>query len=274
MSIKVSEKFFKNKCFDIRKTILHLARQSGGKGAHLGGTMSCVEILAFLYYCNILKFDNKNALWENRDRFLIGKGHAHLALYSIWSDLGFFKKSLLKTYGKNGTKLGVQLDTNIPGSEYNTGSLGHVIGIANGISVSSKLDKKKINIYCLIGDGECESGSIWESVLNTTKMDLNNIIVIVDVNRLSEMQDLGNYNSKILRKKFQSYDWEVFDCNGHNFTDLKKTFLKIQKCKNKPKVIIANTIKGKGVSFMENNVEWHHKAPNDKEFIQALKEYL
>ncbi len=274
MKVKFSEKYFKNKCFDIRKNILKLARQSGGKGAHLGGTMSCVEILAFLYYCNILKFNRKNTLWNNRDRFLIGKGHAHLALYSIWTDLGFFQKSLLKTYGKNGTSLGVQLDTNIPGSEYNTGSLGHVIGIANGISVSSKLDKKKINIYCLIGDGECESGSIWESVLNTTKMKLNNIVVIVDVNRLSEMQDLGRYNSKILKKKFQSYDWQVFECNGHSFKDLKKTFLKIHNCKNKPKVIIANTIKGKGVSFMENNIEWHHKAPDDYEFRQALKEYL
>ena len=131
---------FEDKAKWLRKEVLLSAQKSGGQGAHLGGTMSCIEILISLYYSKILNFKTNDPKWEDRDRILIGKGHAHLALYHIWSDIGYFPKKLLETYCIDGTSLGVQLDTNIPGSEYNTGSLGHVIGIGAGICVSAKID--------------------------------------------------------------------------------------------------------------------------------------
>jgi transketolase len=264
--------FFKKKSFWLRKSILMSAKQSGGRGSHLGGTMSCVDILNYLYFDKIIKFNSKKPKWPMRDRVLIGKGHAHLALYHIWSSLGFFNKKKISEYGKNGASLGVQLDISTPGSEYNTGSLGHVIGIGVGIGLKSKIDKNKFKIYCLVGDGECESGSIWESVLSASRLKINNLVVIVDMNRLSEFQILDSKSDLELKKKFKSYNWNVEIVNGHSFDDMEKVFKK-KHHNNFPTAIIANTIKGKGVSFMENNVDWHHKAPNPQEFRKALSEY-
>lgn len=271
MNLK-QKKIFEKKSIWLRKSILMSAKQSGGRGAHLGGTMSCVDILCYLYFGKVLRFNSKKPKWHKRDRMLIGKGHAHLALYHIWSDLGFFSKKKLTEYGKNGTTLGVQLDIFTPGSEYNTGSLGHVIGIGTGIGIKSKIDKEKFKIYCLVGDGECESGSIWESVLSASRLKIKNLVVIVDMNRLSEFQILGAKSDLELKKKFNSYKWNTEIINGHSFNDMERVFKK--KYKNEyPTVIIANTIKGKGVSFMENNVEWHHKAPKPEQFQAALSEY-
>ena len=257
----------------LRKSVLLTAEKTGGRGAHLGGTMSCIEILIALYYSgflNIPKSTHKN--WENRDRIIIGKGHAHIALYHIWNDLGFLSNNKLNTYGSNGSKLGAQLDRNLKISEYNTGSLGHAIGVAAGICLSSRFDKKKYKAYALIGDGECESGSIWESVINVDKENLKNLITIVDMNRLSEFQIMKDDSDDILKEKFISFGWDAEIIDGHNFEQLFKSLNNCQKNK-KPKVIIANTIKGKGVSFMENNVDWHHKAPSPLEFKKALSEY-
>lgn len=271
MNIK-KRKFLENKSFWLRKSILTSARQSGGKGAHLGGTMSCVDILCYLYYNKVIKFNPRKPKWSKRDRILIGKGHAHLALYHIWSSLGFFNRKKISEYGKNGTSLGVQLDIFTPGSEYNTGSLGHVIGVGTGIGLKSKIDKNKFKIYCLVGDGECESGSIWESVLSASRLKIKNLVVIVDMNRLSEFQILSSKSDLELKKKFKSYNWNVEIINGHSFDDMERIFNK--KYNNEyPTAIVANTIKGKGVSFMENNVDWHHKAPNPEQFQKALSEY-
>jgi transketolase len=259
----------------LRKSVLTTAEKTGGRGAHLGGTMSCIEILISLYYSGFLNIPrnfNDEKKWEKRDRVIIGKGHAHIALYHIWNDLGFLDNKKLKSYGENGSKLGAQLDRNLKISEYNTGSLGHAIGIATGICLSSRYDKQDYNAYALIGDGECESGSIWESIINAEKEKINNLVVIVDMNRLSEFQIMKDESDQILKQKFISFGWDAEIINGHDFDQLFLS-LKNSKKNKKPKAIIANTIKGKGVSFMENNVDWHHKAPSPSEFKIALNEY-
>ena len=265
-------KFLEDKSFWLRKSVLQSAQKSGGRGAHLGGTMSCIDILTYLYFGKVLKFNPKKPKAPNRDRLLVGKGHAHLALFHIWSNLGFFKRKKLEEYGKNGSSLGVQLDMFIPGSEYNTGSLGHAVGIGTGVGLKSKIDKNKFKIYCLLGDGECESGSIWESVLCASRLKIKDLIVIVDMNKFSEFQILSSKSDLELKKKFKSYDWNVEIINGHSFNEMEKVFKK-KYHNDYPTAIIANTIKGKGVSFMENNVEWHHQAPNPKQFKKALSEF-
>ena len=166
----------------------------------------------------------------------------------------------------------MQLDHFIPGSEYNTGSLGHVIGVGIGAALKAKIDKDKFKVFCLIGDGECESGSIWESVLSASRLKIDNLVVIVDMNKMSEMQTLDSKSDIELKNKFKSYKWNSIITNGHDFHSLNKALTKKFK-NNYPTVIIANTIKGKGVSFMENKVEWHHQAPSQHQFDLALKEY-
>ena len=257
---------------NLRKSVLLSAKKSGGRGAHLGGTMSCIDILIYLYFSKKLRYFKNDSKHPLRDRLFIGKGHAHLALYHIWSKIGFINSKQINTYTKNGTKLSVQLDHFIPGSEYNTGSLGHVIGVGIGAALKAIIDKEKFSVFCLIGDGECDSGSIWESVLSASKLKIKNLIVVVDMNKMSEMQELDADSDLELKNKFKSYNWNVVITNGHNFKDLDKAFNK--KFNNDyPTAIIANTIKGKGVSFMENRVEWHHQAPSQKQFDLALEEY-
>ena len=255
-------------------TLLLSAQKSGGRGSHLGGTMSCIEILISLYYSNILMFKAAKPDWEDRDRILIGKGHAHLALYHIWADLGFISKKMVDTYGEDGAILGTQLEKSIPGSEYNTGSLGHVIGIGAGVCISARIENKRFKTIALIGDGECDSGSIWESIKFASDQKLNNLIVIIYMNRLSEMQILKDDQDKDLKAKLETFGWQGFIINGHSYKEINEK-LKILKndISEKPKFLIANTIKGKGVSFMENKVEWHHKAPKPDQFKKALQEY-
>ncbi len=260
---------FKKKTYELRKGILELAKMTGGAGAHLGGTLSCVEILTYLYLVHKINLDKKK--WNSRDRVLV-KGHAHLALYQLWAELGLIKKKELFSYGKNGSRIHILPDINIPGSEYNSGSLGQVVGIGLGMAINSRIDKERYNVFCLVGDGECDSGSMWESVSLAGRLKMKNLIVIVDLNRLSEFQIFEDNIHKEIDKKFKSFGWNTKIINGHSFSELKSAFNLIKKTK-RPLSIIANTIKGKGVSFMENNVNWHHKAPSQKEFEIALKEY-
>lgn len=260
---------FEKKTFELRKGILKLAQMTGGAGAHMGGTLSCVEILTYLYLVYKINLNKKK--WNSRDRVLV-KGHAHLALYQLWAELGLIKKKELISYGKNGSRIHILPDINIPGSEYNSGSLGQVVGIGLGMAINSKIDKKKYNVFCLVGDGECDSGSMWESVSLAGRLKIKNLIVIVDLNRLSEFQIFEDNVHKEIEKKFKSFGWNTKIINGHSFYELKSAFNLVKKTK-RPLAIIANTIKGKGVSFMENNVHWHHKAPSAKEFEIALKEY-
>ena len=256
----------------IRLNVLKTAMKTGGKGSHLGGTFSCIELLISIYYGNIINFNFKNPKWSERDRILIGKGHAHLALYHIWSDLGMIPKKILNTYGENGSVLGQQLNFKTPGSEYNTGSLGHVTGIGTGICLAAKLDKKKYKTFTLVGDAECDEGAIWESVMFAGKKLLNNLIIIVDKNNLSVMDTIQDENiSSNLKAKFEACDWNVKEINGHSFNEIISALSPSNNYK-KPTAIIANTIKGKGVSFMENEIFWHSGIPTREQFNDAIKE--
>ena len=242
-----------------------------GKG-HLGGSFSCVELLVSLYYGGFIKINPKMPNNPNRDYFIMGKGHACLALYPILLDLKFISKELYLEYGKNGSGLGGQLDTSIPGVEYNTGSLGHALGICAGIAKAAKINNHKNRSIALIGDAECDEGSIWEAVLFAAEHKLENLICIIDRNRLSVTKEL---DSEVLfgdfEKKMNLFKWNCLIIDGHNYKEifgaLKKTNLS-----NKPTMILANTIKGKGVSFMENDVKWHHSIPTEKEITIARKE--
>ena len=245
--------------------------KTGGRGAHLGGTLSCIEILISLYYSGLVNINKENLNNSERDRVLIGKGHAHIALFHIWSDLNFFDKKILEDYGNNGSKLGLQLDINTEGSEYNTGSLGHVVGIASGIALSRRLDNLNYNIYTLIGDGECEEGSIWEAINFSIQQTLKNFCIIIDRNRLSEFSQVSEEEDFYLENKFKNSGCELSVINGHSYSEIISSLQKT-KLMNSPHVIIANTIKGKGVSFMENEIKWHHKAPSTDEFNKAIKE--
>ena len=242
-----------------------------GKG-HLGGTFSCIDILVALYYGGILRFDTKNPRWPERDRLVIGKGHACLAVYNILVDLGFFEAARLKEYGKNGSSLGGQLNINTPGVEYNTGSLGNALGIGAGIALAAKMDGKKYRAFALLGDGECQEGSIWESVMFASQQKLNNLICIIDRNRLSVTDVVEEDDgSGRLEDKFKTCGWKCLVIDGHSFEEIVSAFSGLDELEQ-PLVIIANTVKGKGVSFMENGVKWHHAIPTKEELEIARKE--
>ena len=223
-----------------------------GKG-HIGGTYSCTDLLVSFYYGNILKFNASDPKWELRDRLLIGKGHACLALFAIFKDLGFISESTFLQYGKDGGALGGQLDINTPGVECNTGSLGHVLGLGAGIALAAKMDQLKYNTFVLLGDAECYEGSVWEAITFAGEHCLDGLV------------------SDNFEKRFQSYGWNYIEIDGHNFVEINEGLNAAMNYKG-PTMVMANTVKGKGVSFMENGVEWHHSVPTEKEISIARKE--
>ncbi|MCK9428799.1 MAG: transketolase [Candidatus Omnitrophica bacterium] len=244
----------------IRKRILDIAYKTG-KG-HLGGTLSLVDILVAIYYGGVLKYGNKE-----KDLLLIGKGHACLASYAIWEDLGLLSKDLLDTFGTNGSLLGTQFDKNFLESEYNTGSLGHVIGIGAGYALALKLGgNSQKKIFVVVGDGECEEGSIWESIDFIAKNKIAGLTIIVDRNRLSVTDFIENDR---LVDKFEAFGLRVIEMDGHDFYSILTAFDSID---NESVIIIFNTIKGKGISFLENNVDSHSGILNKEQYIQASKE--
>ncbi len=253
----------------VRQTVLESAA-SGGKG-HLGGTFSCTDLFVALYYGGILRVDPADPEWIDRDRLLIGKGHACLALYTIFMDLGFITSECFDTYGKDGG-LGGQLDTSVPGVEYNTGSLGHVLGIAAGIALAAKMDSKHYRAFALMGDAECYEGSVWEALIFAGEHNLHKLIGIIDRNRLSVTDVLDDDSFfENFAAKIRTFGWDAFEIDGHSFPEILDVF-EAAKTAQKPVMIIANTIKGKGVSFMENGVKWHHGIPNEDELEIARKE--
>lgn len=243
----------------------------GGKG-HIGGSYSCVEILVALYYGGLLRVDPCRPKWFDRDRFVMGKGHACLALYPILFDLGFISQDRYLEYGKDGSSLGGQLDVSIPGVEYNTGSLGHALGICAGMALAAKKDQRDSRSIALIGDAECDEGSIWEGIKFAAEHELNNLICVVDRNRLSVTDVVdGEMIFGGFEKKLDLFGWDCHEINGHSFDEIFGAFEKTHHAR-RPVMILANTIKGKGVSFMENGVKWHHSVPTQKEVEIARKE--
>ncbi len=243
------------------------------KSGHPGGALSIVDILTVLYFnqMNISPEDPRN---ENRDRFVLSKGHASAALYATLAERGFFSVNELENFRKLGSMLQGHPDMkHIPGVDMTTGSLGQGLSVANGMAMMSKLDKKGIRVYTILGDGEIEEGQIWEAAMTTSQYRLDNLCVIVDNNNLQIDGELKKVMSSYpIDKKFESFGFVVFNVDGNDIEELIKVFESAKLIKGKPVAIIAKTVKGKGISFMENKAEWHGKAPSEEEYKQAIKE--
>lgn len=260
-------------CREMRKDILSMIHAA--KSGHPGGNLSAVEILAVLYkFCmNHSSEWDKSPDFQNRDRFILSKGHASAALYSILAECGYFPKDELLTFRKLGTRLqGHPSCRHLKGIEVSTGSLGQGLSMACGVALGLKLDKNPANVFVLVGDGEMQEGSIWEAIMNASHHNLNNLIAFIDKNKLQIDGCTCEVKSiEPLDEKFEAFGWNVINIDGHNVEEI---FDAVQSAKtmDRPTAIIAETVKGKGVSFMENNCGWHGKAPNDEDFAKAMAE--
>ncbi len=245
------------------------------KTGHIASAFSCSDILIALYYGNILKHDPKNPKLEERDRFILSKGHASPILYNILGDRGFFPKEWLNTSCQIDGKIGVHLQSNIPGVEITSGSLGHGLGIGIGIALAAKMDLKSYFTFVLLGDGESYEGSVWESIMFAGKSNLNNLVVIVDRNGIGASDFTENgVGLEPFAEKWESFGWKVKIVDGHSFGELLKAFEDIRSLReNRPLVIIAKTIKGKGIPSIENNPDWHGRLP-DLNNVNKLKDEL
>lgn len=256
---------------EIRKNIIEqvYSAQSG----HPGGALSSVEILTALYF-NQMNINPQKPDDENRDRFVLSKGHASAGLYATLAERGFFDKCELKKFRKLGSILQGHPDMKyVPGVDMTSGSLGQGLSVANGMAMVSKLDKRGYRVYCLVGDGEIEEGQIWEAAMTSSHYKLDNLCVIVDNNNLQIDGEVSEVMSIYpVKEKFESFGFEVFEVNGNDIDELITVLQKAKTIKNKPTAIIAKTTKGKGVSFMENQVGWHGKAPKEEEYKLAIEE--
>jgi transketolase len=255
----------------LRRKILDMVTQANS--GHLGSAFSMVELLVVLYN-KILNIDPENPDWEERDRFILSKGHGCVALYAVLAEKGFFSADILDSFCQQGSILGGHPEMQkVPGIEASTGSLGHGLSMAAGISLAAKADKAGYRTYCLLGDGECNEGSVWEAALFAAHHKLENLVVIVDYNKLQSSGPVDEILAlDSLAAKWEAFGWEVIEMDGHNITRIFQTLQKMPLKQGKPCAIIADTVKGKGVSFMENVVRWHTMLPNEQELEQARKE--
>jgi transketolase len=261
----------KQKAKEIRKDIIEEVYNA--KSGHPGGSLSIADIMAVLYF-NELKIDEKNPRWEDRDRLVLSKGHCSPALYAALAERGFFSKEALKSFRKIDSNLQGHPDLNkVPGVDMTSGSLGQGLSVANGMAISSKMGSEGYRVYCLLGDGEIEEGQIWEAAMTSSKYKLDNLCVIVDNNNLQidgNIQDVKGLNR--IEEKFESFGFKVIPVDGNNMEQLIDAFDRAKMTKGMPTAIIAKTVKGKGVSFMEGQAGWHGKAPNEEQFNLAIKE--
>ncbi len=268
----IEVKMLKELCHESRKEVLSMIYNA--QSGHIGGAFSAVEIMAVLFH----KCMKTASLWrqdknyEVRDRFVLSKGHASSVLYSVLAQLAYFPKEELMTFRKLGTRLQGHPTKLCPGVEVPTGSLGQGLSMACGIAMALKLDNKPEKVFVLMGDGELQEGSVWEAFMHVAHRKLDNIIAIVDRNCLQIDGNTENIKSlDNLEEKIKAFNWEVLVIDGHNLNEI---YMAVEKAKTmgKPVAIIANTVKGKGVSFMENNAGWHGKAPGKEDFEKAMAE--
>lgn len=257
----------------LRKKIVNMILDSGS--GHFGPSMSIVEIIRVLYD-EILKHNPKKPNWINRDKFILSKGHGCLALYAVLSEKGYFPEKHLKNICKPKSILGGHPEFGkVPGIEASTGALGHGLPIAVGLAIAAKKNKNKNKIFVLMGDGELNEGTVWESCLIANKYKLSNLSIIIDYNK---MQSYGNVKNILdlepLKKKFSSLNLKVYKINGHNIVQLKKTLKKTYSEKTSPSIIICNTIKGKGFPFAENKASWHYISNISDEKKSLIKNFF
>lgn len=264
---------FQKRAKNVRRNIVEMVYSA--KSGHPGGSLSIVDILVALYFSE-LRINVNNSKDENRDRVVLSKGHCSPALYAVLAEKGFIPESDLKTFRKIDSYLQGHPDMKkIPGVDMTSGSLGQGLSVSNGMAIAGKLDNKNYRVYCIMGDGEIEEGQVWEAAMSSSHYKLDNLCVIVDNNDLQidgKIEDVMNPHP--IDKKFESFGFNVINIDGHNFEEILDAFEKAKNTKGKPTAIIAKTTKGKGVSYMENNVGWHGKAPNEEEYNIALKELL
>lgn len=267
---KIDYKLLKGIAKSVRRDILNMIYEAGS--GHPGGSLSSVEILVTLYFYK-MNTNPKNPSWPNRDIFILSKGHCCPALYAILAAKGFFPREELRTFRKLNSRLQGHAYKGVPGVEASTGSLGQGLSIANGMAIAARYDKRKIRVYCLLGDGEIDEGQVWEAVMSASFRKLDNLCAIIDKNSIQQDGRTRLIKSlEPLKDKWVSCGWHALETDGHNIKALKNALDKAEKIKRRPTVIIANTIKGKGVSFMENNPAWHGKAPDRDELEKALKD--
>jgi len=260
------------KAAQIRRAILD-SIVNAGKG-HVGGAFSCADILVALYHGGALRFDPRDPDWENRDRFIMSKGHSGIALFAVLADLGFFGIEELATVCQEGSRLGEHPDRNVPGVEIDSGSLGHGLGVGAGLALSAKKSGKEYATVVLLGDGECYEGTVWEALLFAAHHELSNLVAVIDRNH----QITLNRTEECIRlepmpDKLEAFGWDVKVVDGHDFGQLRSAFSDLRsRTSSKPLAVIANTIKGKGVSYMEGRLKWHHGMPTEEEILIARRE--
>ena len=261
----------KNIANNLRKDIVRSIYKA--QSGHPGGSLSIVEILTCLYY-DEMNIDPKNPKKEDRDRFVLSKGHACPALYAVLSEKGFFDKAELDNLRQTGSILQGHPDMKkVPGVEMSTGSLGQGISVAAGMAMSSKMYSSPWNVYSILGDGEVQEGIVWEAAMSAANYKLDNLAVFLDYNglqidgKLEEVMDIGE-----IGEKFKAFGWNVIEIDGHDYDQIFAALDMFKSTVGKPTMIIAKTVKGKGVSFMENNPAWHGSAPNEEQFKTAMQE--
>lgn len=268
----MAENYYESEMKQIRKDIFLTAYTCGT--AHLASAFSLVEIMYALYEKGILRYDAKDPSWQERDRLILSKGHGSLALYIMLQRAGFFSKEVLHSFSQPGSILGGEPKYgDIPGVEATTGSLGHGLSMGIGISMAHKMDGVDAHTYVIVGDGECEEGTIWEGIMSAARYHLNNLTVILDCNGIQKMGPVEQtMEIKDWRQRFEAFNWKVDEIGDANDVDEVLAVLKDKNETDKPRLIIAHTIKGKGVSIMENNHNWHFKMPNKRELKVFMEE--
>lgn len=260
----------KQKAKDLRKEIIDIVYKA--QSGHPGGSLSEIDMLVALYFYK-MNINSSKPHWEDRDRFILSKGHASPGLYAVLAEKGYFAKSELDGFRKTGRMLQGHPELNTPGVDFAGGSLGQGICFALGVALACRLDKRKNKVYAMIGDGEAQEGAVWEATMAAAFHKVDNLIVILDKNQVQEtgktkeVMDLGDVSAK-----WKSFGWNVIEINGHDMAQCVSALDKASKVKGKPTMIVSNTIKGKGVSFMELNHKFHGKAPNEEEYKKAIEE--
>lgn len=258
------------KAREMRKKEFQIAYQAGG--GHLGAAFSVTDILSVLYFGEVLEYDSQKPDWEGRDRFILSKGHACYALYAALAMAGYFPEKELWRVGKPGSAFGGHPKLyDIPGVEASTGALGHGLSFGIGIAYANKMDGKSSHTYVVLGDGECQEGSVWEGALSASALKLDQLTVIIDHNKLQAMDQLKNIvPMQPLGEKWKVFGWNVLEIDGHDHTEIRRGLL--TRKKDVPTLVVAHTIKGKGVSFMEGAPIWHYRMPNEVELPILMKE--
>lgn len=267
----MDKKFLQEKALEVRKNIVTAVHSA--KSGHPGGSLSIADTLTYLYF-EKMNVDPKNPKMEDRDRFVLSKGHTTPALYSVLAEKGFFDKSELLKLRKTGAMLQGHPDMKgTPGIDMSTGSLGQGISTAVGMALGAKISQKSYTVYTALGDGEIQEGQVWEAAMAAAHYKLDNLVAVVDNNNLQIDGKVSDVMSVYpIDEKFASFGWNVAKCDGHDFDSIHAAFEQTKEKNGKPWVIIQTSVKGKGVSFMENQASWHGTAPNDEQYKQAMED--